>query len=58
MIARAEEELAPIRERRAMLAARPDDIRDALVTGARRARELARATMEVVREKVGVGGQV
>ncbi len=58
MIARAEEELAPIRERRAALAARPDDVRDALVTGTRRARELARATMEVVREKVGVGGGI
>lgn len=58
MIARAEEELAPIRERRATLAARPDDVRDILTTGTRHARELARATMAVVREKVGVGGGV
>ena len=56
--ARAEEELAPIRERRRELAARPDDVRDVLAAGTRRARELARQTMEVVREKVGVGGGV
>lgn len=58
MIARAEEELAPIRERRAALEARPDDVRDVLMTGTRRAQELARTTMEVVRAKVGVGGGV
>ena len=58
MIARAEQELVPIRERRAALAARPDDVRDVLATGTRRARAAAEATMAVVRTRVGVGGRV
>ena len=58
MIARAEQELAPIRERRAALAARPDDVRDVLATGTRRARAVAEATMAAVRARVGVGGGV
>jgi len=58
MIARAEIELGPIRERRAALAARPDDVRDVLASGSRRAREVARATMEDVRARVGMGGGV
>src|SRR5205823_9717753 len=37
MIARAEEELGPIRERRAALAARPDDVRAPLPPGPARA---------------------
>jgi len=57
MIARAEVELGPIRERRAALARRPDDVRDVLATGVRRARAEARRTMAVVRERVGVGGE-
>jgi tryptophanyl-tRNA synthetase len=56
MIAHVEEELGPIRERRAALAARPDEVRDVLAAGSRRAREIARATMAAVRERVGVGG--
>jgi tryptophanyl-tRNA synthetase len=56
MIARAETELGPIRERRAALAARPDEARDALAAGTRRAQTVARETMEIVRERVGVGG--
>ncbi len=37
MIARAEDELGPIRERRRALAARPDDVRDVIVAAARAA---------------------
>jgi tryptophanyl-tRNA synthetase len=58
MIARAEEELAPIRERRAELARRPDDVRAVLAAGTARARAVAAETMAVVRERVGVGGGV
>jgi tryptophanyl-tRNA synthetase len=56
MIARAEEELAPLRARRAELAARPDDVRDILACGTARARAAAIETMALVRERVGVGG--
>jgi tryptophanyl-tRNA synthetase len=56
MIARAEEELAPIRERRAALAARPDDVRSVLAEGTRRAAQQARATMARVRAAMGLGG--
>ncbi len=58
MIARAEEELAPIRERRAALAARPDDVRALLATGTARARAVAAETMAIVRARVGVGGSL
>jgi len=59
MIARLEEELGPIRARRAELAARPDDVRDVLQTGTRRAREVAGETMAAVRARVGLatGGE-
>ena len=56
MIARAEEELGPIRERRRELAARPDDVRDVITDGTRRARAIAVDTMARVRERVGLGG--
>ncbi len=58
MIARAEAELAPIRERRAAFAARPDDVRDMLAAGTHAARAAAEATMTLVRQRVGVGGEV
>jgi tryptophanyl-tRNA synthetase len=58
MIARLEAELAPIRARREALAARPDDVRDVIATGTRRARAVAAETMAVVRERVGVGGRM
>jgi tryptophanyl-tRNA synthetase len=58
MIARAEEELGPLRERRAALAARPDDVRDVLAHGTARARIVAAETMARVRERVGVGGDI
>jgi len=44
--------LEPIRERRRELAARPDDVRDVLVDGSKRARVIAQATMERVRDAV------
>jgi tryptophanyl-tRNA synthetase len=56
MIARLEEELAPIRERRAALAERPEDVRDVLATGTRRARALAEGTMADVRQRIGLEG--
>ena len=58
MIARAETELGPIRERREAFAARPDDVRDMLAAGNRAAHEAAEATMAVVRQRVGVGGEL
>ena len=58
MIARAEEELAPIRERRAALAARPDEVRALLAAGTARARAVAAEMMAVVRARVGVGGSL
>jgi tryptophanyl-tRNA synthetase len=47
-------EMEPIRERRAALVAEPDRVRDILATSARRAREIARKTMEEVRERIGL----
>ncbi len=44
--------LEPLRERRASLLARPDDLRDVIVEGSRRARTVAQATMARVREAV------
>jgi len=54
MIARAEVELGPIREKRRALAARPDDVRDVIADGNRRARTMAEATMDEVRRLVGL----
>ncbi|MDR7612804.1 MAG: tryptophan--tRNA ligase [Armatimonadota bacterium] len=45
---------APVRERYHELLRRPDDLRDILADGARRARPVAQATMEEVREKMGL----
>ena len=45
--------LAPVRERATELTARPGYVRDVLVEGARRARTLARSTMEDVRRLMG-----
>jgi tryptophanyl-tRNA synthetase len=44
--------LDPIRERRAELVARPDDLRDILIAGSRRARTIAGETMDRVRAAV------
>ena len=46
--------LAGLRERRAALAARPDDVWDVLRDGAQRARALAAATMDEVRAAIGL----
>jgi tryptophanyl-tRNA synthetase len=44
--------LEPVRERRRAIMARPDHIREILVEGSRRARVIAQATMERVRDAV------
>ncbi len=44
--------LEPMRSRRAELLARPDDLRDIVIEGSRRARTIAQATMERVRSAV------
>ncbi len=49
-------ELNPIRARREELAARPDQVWDALASGGDRARGIARATMTEVRERMGITG--
>lgn len=46
--------LEPIRTRRAELEANPDDVRDILDMGAKRAREAAKVTMQEVREKMNL----
>ena len=46
---------APFRERRKELERDPGVIDEALVQGARRAREVARVTMQLVRDRVGLG---
>ncbi len=46
--------LAPFREKRAELAAHPDEVEDILQSGARRARAEARRTLDRAREAVGL----
>ncbi len=46
--------LEPIRDRRAEFAARPDDVRQILLDGTRRARAEAEQTMALVREAMGM----
>ncbi len=48
------ETFAPVRERYRALMERPDEVRDILAAGARRARPVAQATMEEVRAKMGL----
>ena len=48
--------MAPIQARRRELEARPDEVRDALQAGARACREMARETMAIVRDKLGLWG--
>ncbi|MBN1366425.1 MAG: tryptophan--tRNA ligase [Dehalococcoidales bacterium] len=48
------EALAGIRERRADFAAKPDYVKEVLADGAKRARVIARATMDEVRQKIGL----
>jgi tryptophanyl-tRNA synthetase len=47
---------APLRERRAELARRPDDVEDVLRDGARRARAISAPILAAVREAAGLGG--
>lgn len=49
------EQLAPVRERAAELHAHPDRVIEILAVGAKRAREVAERTMEVVCDRMGVG---
>lgn len=49
-------DVAPVRERRQELAARPERVWDVLDAGARTAREVARTTMAEVRERMGLRG--
>jgi tryptophanyl-tRNA synthetase len=53
--ANLDRKLDPIRERRAELLRRPDDLRDVLVAGAARAADVARPTVEAVREAMALG---
>ncbi len=46
--------LAPIREKRAYIESNPNIIRDALEAGNKKARSIARETMEMVREKISL----
>jgi tryptophanyl-tRNA synthetase len=48
------ETFTPFRDRYQQLIARPDEVRDILADGARRARPVAQATMEEVRQKMGL----
>ncbi len=48
------ETFAPMRDRYIQLMTGPDDVRDILAEGARRARPVAQMTMEEVREKMGL----
>jgi tryptophanyl-tRNA synthetase len=55
LAARLEQDLAPMRERYAQLIARPDDIEDILLAGAKRARAVATPFMARLRDAVGLG---
>lgn len=49
-----EQEFGPARERRAELAARPQDMEEIMAAGAQRARKEAQETMKLVREACGI----
>ncbi|MBL8841617.1 MAG: tryptophan--tRNA ligase [Planctomycetes bacterium] len=53
---RVVEQLTPIREAQAAWRARPDDLRDLLEVGRKKAAAIAEATMEEVRARIGVRG--
>jgi tryptophanyl-tRNA synthetase len=57
LLARVNERFAPMRERRAALAMRPDEVEDVLADGARRARAIARPVLDACREAAGLGGR-
>ena len=54
LVAALNEFLEPIRERRAYLEARPDDVVDILRTGTQRARPIAQETLAQAREAMGL----
>src|SRR5262249_7143492 len=56
MIKHVVADLAPHRERRAELAARPGYLREVIAAGTGRARRRPRATMHEVRAAMGLGG--
>ena len=58
MLKHLEEELQPIRERRADIASRPDDLKDIVRAGNERARHEASRTMEKVRKTLKMGYRV
>ena len=51
--AHIQETVAPIREKRTELLAKPSEVRDILRSGADRARSIAQETMSEVRDKIG-----
>jgi len=58
MLKHLEEELQPIRDRRAEIASHPDDLRDIVRAGNARARIEAGRTMEKVRKSLKMGYRV
>lgn len=50
--------IAPIRERRMSIAARPDDVRDIIRQGTERGRERTASTLELVREGLGISNRI
>jgi len=58
MLKHLEEELQPIRDRRAEIASHPDDLRDIVRAGNERARTEAGRTMEKVRKSLKMGYRV
>lgn len=58
MIRHVVEDLEPFREKRRELAARPGWVREVIEEGTRKARGIARATMEEVRAAIGFAGPV
>jgi tryptophanyl-tRNA synthetase len=55
LLARLNERFEPMRERRAVLEGRPDEIEDVLADGVHRAREIARPVLDACREAAGLG---
>ena len=54
LLRKVESIFGPYRDRRAELAARPDDVNDILKSGAAKARAVARQTMDDVRSRAGI----
>ena len=58
LLARLTARFAPMRERRAALAARPAEVEDVLADGARRARAIAKPVLDACREAAGLGASL